>query len=65
VYGVDADTAFDLLRWTSQQTNTKLRLVASNLVDHVTHSRADAPASHHRAKGLLESMSECRFPAHG
>ena len=29
VYGIDADTAFDLLRWRSQHTNVKLRLLAS------------------------------------
>jgi hypothetical protein len=64
-YGIDAATAFDLLRWASQQTNTKLRLVAANLVDRFTHSHADAPASQHRARGFLESISECGIPAHG
>ncbi len=63
--GIDADTAFDLLRWTSQRTNTKLRLVASNLVDHFTHSQTDATSSQHRARGLLRSMSESGVPAHG
>ncbi|MBB2991667.1 hypothetical protein FHR72_003152 [Mycolicibacterium iranicum] len=32
VYGVDADQAFELLQWRSQQTNTKLRVLASRIV---------------------------------
>ncbi len=32
VYGVDADQAFKLLLWRSQQTNTKLRALAAQLV---------------------------------
>ena len=32
VYGIDADTAFDLLRWRSQQANIKLRLLADQIV---------------------------------
>jgi hypothetical protein len=31
-YGIDANTAFDLLRWRSQQTNAKLRPLAEQLV---------------------------------
>jgi hypothetical protein len=38
VYRVDPDTAFDLLRWRSQQTNTKIRVLADGLVRHVTES---------------------------
>ncbi|WP_082753777.1 PAS and ANTAR domain-containing protein [Mycobacterium sp. NAZ190054] len=32
VYGVGADQAFELLQWRSQQTNTKLRLLAAQIV---------------------------------
>jgi hypothetical protein len=64
-YGIDADTAFDLLRWTSQQTNTKLRLVASNLVDHFTHRQAAATSARHRARGLLQTISESGISAPG
>lgn len=32
IYRVDADTAFELLRWRSQETNVKLRLLAERLV---------------------------------
>lgn len=34
VYGIDAEAAFDLLRWYSQQTNIKLRVLADGLVRH-------------------------------
>ncbi|MCV7072769.1 PAS and ANTAR domain-containing protein [Mycolicibacterium rufum] len=32
VYGIDAAAAFDLLRWRSQQTNVKLRLLAEQIL---------------------------------
>lgn len=32
IYRVDADTAFELLRWRSQETNVKLRVLAEQLV---------------------------------
>jgi ANTAR domain-containing protein len=31
IYGIDADTAFGILRWQSQQHNVKLRLVAERI----------------------------------
>jgi hypothetical protein len=31
VYGIDADKAFELLRWQSQQHNIKLRLIAEQV----------------------------------
>ena len=31
-YGIDAQAAFDLLRWRSQQTNAKLRFLAEQLI---------------------------------
>ena len=34
-YGVDADQAFKLLMWRSQQTNTKLRALAAQLVSEL------------------------------
>ena len=40
VYGIDADAAFALLRWQSQQYNVKLRLVAGQIaVDFTAASR--------------------------
>lgn len=35
VYGVNADRAFDMLRWRSQQENVKIRDVAAALVDEI------------------------------
>jgi PAS domain S-box-containing protein len=32
IYGLDEDAAFDLLRWLSQESNTKLRLLAHQIV---------------------------------
>ena len=34
VYGISTEQAFNLLRWRSQQTNTKLRALAKQLVPH-------------------------------
>jgi hypothetical protein len=35
-YGIDAHTAFELLRWRSQQTNVKLRMLAEQLAADFT-----------------------------
>ena len=35
VYGVNADRAFEVLRWRSQQENVKIRDVAAALVDEI------------------------------
>ncbi len=35
VYGLDADAAFEILKWRSQQSNMKLRTVAERLVSNV------------------------------
>ncbi|MCB0948566.1 MAG: ANTAR domain-containing protein [Mycobacterium sp.] len=36
IYRVDADTAFELLRWRSQESNVKLRLLAERLLTDYT-----------------------------
>ncbi|MGE2734595.1 PAS and ANTAR domain-containing protein [Mycolicibacterium vaccae] len=41
VYQIDADQAFRLLQWRSQQTNTKLRLLAARLVGEFPTVGAD------------------------
>lgn len=37
VYGIDADAAFDLLRWRSQEGNVKLRVLAERVVADFLH----------------------------
>jgi PAS domain S-box-containing protein len=41
VYRVDADAAFDLLKWRSQETNTKLRVLAEQLLADVRTLKPD------------------------
>lgn len=36
-YGIDADRAFEILKWRSQATQTKLRTVATRLLEAVIH----------------------------
>lgn len=59
VYGINADRAFDVLTWRSQQTNTKLRTLAQNIVASVDgkvpfdDEQADVrPSAAHRAPGF-------------
>jgi ANTAR domain len=43
VYGIDADGAFDLLRWLSQQNNVKLRLLAERIAQDLTTAAQERP----------------------
>ena len=53
VYGIDADAAFDILRWQSQQYNVKLRLIAEQVLkDLVELSKAKGPARRLAFDGL-------------
>ena len=42
VYSIDADKAFDLLKWRSQEANVKLRLFAQQLVEELLALTADS-----------------------
>lgn len=42
IHGIDADRAFELLKWRSQDTNTKLRPLAEQLVDEFRQLSRDA-----------------------
>ena len=42
VYGLDADPAFDLLKWRSQKSNVKLRQLAQELIDEFRAVREQA-----------------------
>ncbi|TPG32506.1 ANTAR domain-containing protein [Mycolicibacterium hodleri] len=43
IYGIDADAAFDILRWQSQQHNVKLRLVAEQIAKDMTELARTTP----------------------
>jgi hypothetical protein len=45
VYGLDEDAAFDLLRWRSQSSNVKLRLLAEQVVCNFRDLRDEAISS--------------------
>jgi hypothetical protein len=53
VYRIDPDAAFDLLRWHSQQTNTKIRVLADALVRHITESPDDELSPARRLSAYL------------
>ena len=42
VYGIPADRAFDILTWRSQETNTRLRTLAEQLVIGLSECEPDA-----------------------
>jgi PAS domain S-box-containing protein len=42
-YGINADTAFGLLRWRSQETNVKLRQLAEQVVNDFLQASRDQP----------------------
>lgn len=57
-YGVDADTAFGLLvRW-SQNTNTKLRDLATALVLSLSNGSEEDPALAHEVEQLLRPRGQ-------
>ncbi|MBB5162247.1 ANTAR domain-containing protein [Mycobacterium sp. AZCC_0083] len=54
VYGIDANDAFELLRWQSQQHNVKLRLIAEQISkDLVELSRVNRPARRSAVDGVM------------
>lgn len=58
VYGIDADQAFQLLTWRSQETNTKLRLLAAQLVAELRTLADSASAMRPRFDHLLLTVHE-------
>lgn len=59
IYGIDADHAFDLLRWQSQQHNVKLKLIAEQILkDLVELSEQKRPFPRTSADGLLLSAHQ-------
>jgi hypothetical protein len=54
LYGIDADRAFDLLRWQSQEHNVKLRLLAEQILKDLVELSKSKPAAHRlQTDGLL------------
>jgi hypothetical protein len=53
VYDIDADAAFDVLKWRSQESNIKLRLLAGRLMSQFQPSRIH----------LLSVVPGCTAPA--
>jgi hypothetical protein len=54
VYGVDADAAFELLRWHSQHRNVKLRSLSDGLVHLFAEGIPDAAAVRRRVSAYLD-----------
>ena len=53
IYGISAERAFDILVWRSQETNTKLRKLASALIDDFTAELTVPGGIRERADHLL------------
>ncbi|MCV7144864.1 regulator [Mycobacterium riyadhense] len=62
VYRVSADQAFRVLQWRSQETNTKLRVLAMQLLAEVATLAAPSPAAQSQFDHLLLTVHE-RIPA--
>ncbi len=58
VYGVGADQAFELLQWRSQQTNTKLRALAGQLVTEFQTLRTDDDSLRRQFDHLLLTVHQ-------
>lgn len=58
VYGIDADAAFDLLKWRSQETNVKLRLLAEQVAEDFCEAGRDAIPSRSAFDHLLLTAHE-------
>jgi PAS domain S-box-containing protein len=65
VYGISADRAFDVLTWRSQQTNTKLRTLARNVVSAAGEAVAIGDVSRQSFDHLLLTAHQGDEPAPG
>jgi len=64
VYRVSAEQAFQVLQWRSQETNTKLRALAKQLVAEIAKLPAPSAATQSQFDHLLLTVHE-RIPAEG
>jgi hypothetical protein len=53
IYGIDPEAAFNLLRWHSQQTNTKIRVLAEGLVAQMSQAPVDGRSPARRLSAYL------------
>jgi len=58
VYGISEEQAFELLRWRSQQTNTKLRTLASQLLTELECLSAETASLRTQVDHLLLTVHE-------
>jgi len=66
VYRIDAPAAFDLLKWRSQETNTKLRTLAEQLLADVhALKQNDSPDRATFDRLLLTAHQRAKANAHG
>lgn len=65
VYGIPADRAFDVLTWRSQQTNTKLRTLAQNIVAAASGAVTIDDAARQSFDHLLLNAHQDAAPAVG
>jgi hypothetical protein len=63
-YGIDADAAFGLLRWQSQQHNVKLRLLADQIVADYLALAQTQPRPHRAAYDHLLLTAHRRIATH-
>lgn len=59
-YGLDADRAFDMLRWWSQNSNVKVRVLAGRLVEASSRGAASGQAVRETFDELLHDVSAPR-----
>ncbi len=58
VYGLTDDATFDLLRWRSQHSNTKVRDLAARLTEALAAGDIGTPVTTTRMDRLLDVISE-------
>lgn len=55
-FTIHPDAAFDLLTWYSQHSNTKVRVLAQDLIDHFVDSPADGLSPARRVRIFLDAV---------
>jgi hypothetical protein len=59
IYGIDADAAFDMLKWRSQESNSRIRQLAEQfMADFLAPKYAEAPPSRSTCDQILLTAHE-------